>query len=603
MRYHPLALVSALIALVVLAFLNACSVPPPKSVPGAAIVTPSGTAMGTSQDERVVQWFDIPFAEPPVGDLRWRAPRPLNSTDKVIAQRQEQVMCVQMPSETSATAGSAPIGTEDCLYLDITAPADFASNDYPVMFWIHGGGNTAGHKGTYDFTELVAQQNVVVVTFNYRLGPLGWMTHPALQGAANIQQNPLDASSNFGTLDIIAALTWTQQNIALFGGNPNNVTIFGESAGGHNVYALLASPLTTGLFHKAIAQSGYVATVSPREAVNREREFAQIDRGSWEVIKALDLDPNSVDGQALRKVSADDLLEAYYSLEKDHLAPLSTTDGIVLPEDGLLAAFADPARAKQVPVLSGSNRDEVTLWLGLNRYFVDGSKLLFGLLPPKLEIKNPELYHHWVSLRSQAWKTRGVDEPLAAMAAGGSEPLYAYRFDWDEQDDNWFFPFSEILGAAHGTEIAFVMGGPMYGSIGDYMYPDTESAQDMTATMMQAWGNFARTGKPGKIKGEYWPEYRAAAPHTMILDSGDQSRVMADSTTTAGLLQEAAQPSPLNATERCILVWEMLTNIGEPSYSRYQRWNDGECSEVDARAEKLAAREALKAEYGSASLP
>ena len=118
------------------------------------------------------------------------------------------------------------------------------------MFWIHGGGNTSGRKGTYDFTELAAREEVVVVTINYRLGPLGWMTHEAIQAAAE----GLDKTSNFGTLDIISALEWTQRNISLFGGQTSNVTVFGESAGGHNVYALLASPLGEGLFHKAIAQ-------------------------------------------------------------------------------------------------------------------------------------------------------------------------------------------------------------------------------------------------------------------------------------------------------------------------------------------------------------
>jgi len=197
-----------------------------------------------------------------------------------------------------------------------------------------------------------------------------------------------------------------------------------------------------------------------------------------------------------------------------------------------------------------------------------------------------------------------VDEPLAALHTAGYESLYAYRFDWDEQDDIWFFPFSEILGAAHGADIAFVMGAPMYGSIGDYMYPETESAAQMTQRMMTAWSNFARGGDPGVVDGKVWPEYTPRAPHVMVLDSGDALRVDARGVSLSELLQEAAQPdAPLTATERCILVWEMLTNIGEPYYGRYRRWNNGECAGVDSRAEKRATRLALEAQYGSATLP
>ena len=579
--------------------LTACSVPPPKIVPGTRIATESGMVDGYSSDERVVRWFDIPYAQPPIGDLRWRAPRPPTDSDELLLRRPDPLMCPQMPGETSGVSGEDPVGTEDCLYLDIVAPSNFAAQDLPVMFWIHGGGNVTGRKGTYDFTELAAREQVVVVTINYRLGPLGWFTHPALQAEAT----DLDRSSNFGTLDIIAALEWTQRNIARFGGDPNNVTIFGESAGAHNVYALLASPLADGLFHKAISQSGYTTSVTPRQAFNQAREFPQIDRGAWEVIDAAGLDPALATGEQLRHLSAAELLTAYNGLEKDHLAPLTTADGVVIPEQGLLATLADPHFNKSVPVLAGSNRDEVSLWLGLNRYFVDSEPVLFGLLPPKLSVRDPELYQYWIDLRSRGWKARGVDEPLAALEQAGYKHLYAYRFDWDEQADNWFFPFSEILGAAHAAEIAFVMGAPMYGSIGDYMYPDTESASDLTAVMMGAWGAFAKSGHPGEVKGRVWPPFSGAGPHTMVLDSGSEAAISATPLSLESLLQEAAKPSPLTATERCMLVWELVTNIGEPAYSDYRRWNGGECSDVDARAEKLAIRAALEQEFGSATVP
>ena len=131
------------------------------------------------------------------------------------------------------------------------------------MFWIHGGGNTSGLKDYYDFSELIRQHQVLVVTINYRLGPMGWFTHPAIQGL----QNGIDKTSNFGTLDIMEALKWVQSNIQNFGGDPDNITIFGESAGGHNVLSLLASPMGNGLFHKAISQSGYTTSFTKEEAI------------------------------------------------------------------------------------------------------------------------------------------------------------------------------------------------------------------------------------------------------------------------------------------------------------------------------------------------
>ena len=578
--------------------LAACSQPTMKSVPGTEVATESGSVMGMAAGEGVVHWQDIPYAQAPVGDLRWRAPRPYENRGASILPR-EETLCVQTPGEISSTDGSGPVGSEDCLYLDVVAPAAYGGEQLPVMFWIHGGGNTSGTKDTYDFSALAQEQQVVVVTINYRLGPFGWFTHPSLQG----QAEGLDRSSNFGQLDILAALAWTQRNIAAFGGNPDNVTVFGESAGGHNVYALLASPLADGLFHRAIAQSGYTTTVTTREAYNREREFPQIDRGGWELTGALGLAADDASAAALRDVPAYDLLEAYYDLDKDHLSPLSTADGIVIPLQGIDGALADPEFAKSIPVLSGSNRDEVTLWLGLNRYFVNGDEVLFGLLPPRMSLKDREMYRYWVDLRSRGWKARGVDGPMLNLAMAGYSDLYVYRFDWDEQSENWFLSFPEILGAAHASEIAFIMGAPMFGSVGKYMYPDTESAREMTAIMMTAWGEFARNGNPGPVAGRAWPPFVTDAPHTMVLDGTQDSGVVMASPTLEGLLAEIVAPSRLDATERCLLVWEMVTNIGQPEYGDYERWNEGECADFDARGTKMAITEALIEEYGSAYLP
>ena len=232
-----------------------------------------------SLDLGFVSWQDIPFAQPPVGDLRWRAPRPLDSPSQIISPK-DDTACVQKASVYAGATGEGIVGSEDCLYLDITAPIDFKDKSYPVMFWIHGGGNTSGLKDYYDYSKLVSTRDVVVVRTNYRLGALGWFTHPSIQG----EQEGIDKTSNFGTLDIIQSLKWVQTNISGFGGDPRNVTIFGESAGGHNVFALLSSPMADGLFHKAISQSGYTSSYSLEDAVNENGTNRLIERGSSQII-------------------------------------------------------------------------------------------------------------------------------------------------------------------------------------------------------------------------------------------------------------------------------------------------------------------------------
>jgi len=366
---------------------------------------------------------------------------------------------------------------------------------------------------------------------------------------------------------------------------------------------MLVSPLTEGLFHRAIAQSPYTTSVTPRQAFNENREFPELDRGSWELVQSLGLNSETTSAGALRSINAYDIMEAYYSLDKDHLSPLSTADGIVIPEVGIEQALLDPQYAKSVPVLSGSNRDEVTLWMGLNRYFVNGDPVLFGLLPPRMSIKNEDTYRYWVDLRSRAWKARGVDQALLNLGQAGYAQLYSYRFDWDEQAESWFISFPKLLGATHGGEIAFVMGAPMFGPIGDYMYPDTDSAQELTDIMMTAWGNFARTGQPGAVAGKGWPPFLAEAPHTMVLDGVADIRVDMASPTLGQLLREIEAPSSLDSAERCLLMWEMVTNIGQPLYDDYARWNNGECAEFDVRGTKATIENALIETYGSTSLP
>jgi len=248
------------------------------------ISTTSGISMGFYANG-ITNWDDIPYAQAPIGDLRWKAPREILEENKLIEPKVNN-FCIQKPSGMGGSDFDGDeffSGSEDCLYLDIKAPKSKSEDLLPVMFWIHGGGNTSGLKDIYDFTKMVKKHNVIVVTINYRLGPFGWFTHPSIQ---RLQEGD-DKSSNFGTLDIIAALKWVQSNISLFGGNPDNITIFGESAGGHNVLSLIASKKAKGLFHKAISQSGYTTSISLDKAYKQDKFSATSNHTSWKIVNKI----------------------------------------------------------------------------------------------------------------------------------------------------------------------------------------------------------------------------------------------------------------------------------------------------------------------------
>jgi para-nitrobenzyl esterase len=547
----------------------------------------------------VVAWDDIPFAQPPVGDLRWRATRPLTAANQIIRSK-DDTACVQKASDYGGVSGEGIVGSEDCLYLDVKAPADFKDKNYPVMFWIHGGGNTTGLKDFYDYSRLVASRDVVVVSTNYRLGGLGWFSHPAIQD----RQEGEDKSTNFGTLDIIEALKWVQTNIVKFGGNPDNVTIFGESAGGHNVYALLASPKSDGLFHKAISQSGYTTSHSLEDAHNRDGGNPLVERGSWQIVESInefnvEQDDNENLAIQLRDMDAREFIGLYYQKESIDSIPLTTRDGIVIPKIGLLAALGDRKYAKNVPVMAGATKDEVSLWHGLHRYFMETDYRFTKILPPIISIKNPELFDLWVRTRSHAWKLRGVDIPLSAMESAGYDELFAYRFDWDHQKSSMFADFPSILGAAHGTDIAFVTGQYTYGPISSYIYPDGPARDQMEQTVMSAWSSFSSSATPDTGSLVQWNAFESDVPAFIHLDKNDLLRMDIETETMDSLLLAISDDPVPTDLEKCLIVWESLINVGDPDLGAFRNWNNGFCGRFDVRQEQKDIQEQLIGEFGS----
>ena len=337
-------------------------------------------------------------------------------------------------------------GTEDCLYLDIKIPKHRSPQLLPVMFWIHGGGNTSGLKDIYNFSTMVNRHDVIVVTINYRLGAFGWFSHPAIQD----QHEGIDKTSNFGTLDIIEALKWVKNNIEFFGGDPNNITIFGESAGGHNVLSLLVAPQAKGLFHKAITQSGYTTSVSKKHAYINHVDDPTFNHTSNEVVKRLI--PNS------EKISLKQLNKELYSLttkeffsdysDKSNLeVPLLTNDGIVIPKVGLEKALKDSKYINNVPFMAGSNRDEVKLWIAAAEYFVELDFSVIGSILgiPRVKLKNEASFEAFNFYRSEAWKIRGVIEPISSLNTAGNLNTYAYRYDWDDHRRFLIADFKKLI--------------------------------------------------------------------------------------------------------------------------------------------------------------
>ena len=557
------------------------------------IETSSGISIGYKSNN-VMHWDDIPYAKPPIGELRWKAPRKINNLSQIIIPK-ENNFCVQRPSGMGGSEGDGFFsGSEDCLYLDVKTPLNKINRKLPVMFWIHGGGNTSGLKDLYDFSTMVNRHNVVVVSINYRLGPFGWFTHPAIQGL----QTGIDKSSNFGTLDIIEALKWVQSNISLFGGDPDNVTIFGESAGGHNVLSLLASQQAKGLFHKAISQSGYTTSIDVNAAYKQDKDTPTSNHTTFNIVnrilkqKSINNDQETIDKSELRGMLLDLKSEEFFSYYADRPSyeeiPLLTADDVVVPLIGLSNALSSKDHLNVVPTIAGSNRDEVKLWLGSAEYFVDLKFSPIGKLLgiPKVSLKDEEAFEIFNHYRSSAWKLRGVDGPLRSMKEAGNKNLYAYRYDWDDHRRFIVGDFRKLIGAAHATEIPLLTGNnKLVGDYGFLIYPRGPSKRFTSKNMMKFWANFAKEGAPGKSTNSIkWDAYDDAdRSNFMILDRRSNLKMSSDTISFESLVADLYKETKVTDLEKCVVLLQMLTFVGNDLYDDYANGYQGSCDRGSAK--------------------
>ena len=545
------------------------------------IYTSSGSVVG-SITNKVISWDDIPYAEPPVGELRWKAPRDFKNDRNVIRPKNDN-FCVQEPSTLGGAEGNDEIvGTEDCLYLDIKAPTKKSEKLLPVMFWIHGGGNISGLKDIYDFSTMVKKHDVIIVSINYRLGPFGWFTHPSIQN----KQNGLDKTSNFGTLDIIKALEWVNKNIILFGGDPSNITIFGESAGGHNVLSLLVAPQARGLFHKAISQSGYTTSVDLVSAYKQDSKTTYTHTSEFTVNELLKINYEGKDIYSfLKDLSAYDFFRSYLGKYNSEI-PLLTNDGIVIPTIGLKKALGTKDMLNNVPLIAGSNRDEVKLWIGLAEYFVEVDFSIIGSIfgIPRVKLKDEDSFEAFNYFRSAAWQLRGVIEPLSSLHAAGNYQTFSYRYDWDDHRKFFIADFQKLFGAAHATEIPLLTGNnKLVGDYGFLLYPIGPSKKFTSKNMMRFWTNFAKFGEPGESSNKIkWEKYSPDRKNFIILDRKRNMKVIEISSSYKELIEELNEDTRVNNIEKCVILYQMGSLVGNDIFDKLIKYARFSCKKSDA---------------------
>ncbi len=593
--------------------LASCSVPKTDLTPDQSTVRniTYGQVIG-GDNGKTHQWLGLQYGSIPSAEFRWKKANAPASWDGVKEALNFGPSCIQKGSLINTSKRRKwgdMVGSEDCLYLNIWAPKMNPENvktsaPMPVMLWIHGGSNVSGNADFYDPTALVFEHQVIVVTINYRLGPFGWFRHPSI---GRTSSDAIDASGNYGNIDTIQALEWVRSNISGFGGDPNNVTIFGESAGGYNVAALLSSPLAKGLFHKAIIQSGGIkpGDISHSESFLEEnipwKNFTSRElTNRLLILKRLALDrqdavsiQNSMSDEEitalLRGASSEEIYESFETSKlntNEMLRPFP--DGVVLDQEGILNALKKGV-SSDIPTIFGTNRDEIKLFLIGNKRLV---RSFFGL--PR--IRDLQLWNAISSHRSDTWKFLAVDNPVRELSSLGRENIYAYRFDWDDEPRKYGVDLSDLLGASHAFEIPFVMGNFEEDTLTRYILSkkNMDEVKTLSETMMSYWAEFAYSGDPGKgrsgnqLQWKSWDESSLESPKFIILDSeSDQGIVMSTSSITREslFLGIAEDPNIMDYKMRCELVDIAIRYDNVAADDWLNKFSNGLCKNLDPHIE------------------
>jgi para-nitrobenzyl esterase len=470
----------------------------------AVAETSAGRVAGQRRADGLVFW-GIPYAEPVGGAARWRAPQKRKPWAGVLEARERGLAAPQTAHFIQGFAASGPQG-EDCLNLNVFTPA-LDAKKRPVLFWIHGGGYThgAGYEPLYDGGPLSARGDVVVVTINYRLGALGFLNLTQIAPGAGY-------AANCGLLDQVEALRWVSENIAAFGGDPRNVTIFGESAGSGSVHALVASPLTRGLIRRAVLQSGITRGQKQEASTAAAEKFlAQAGVGK-------DLD-------ALAKLDAAAILDAQTkaSVGGPCIDPYS------LPEDGL--EWVRSGKAKDIPLLIGTNRDEVKLFAANRREEIDDGQLDASLQAglPKAGASQiaglTKLYRASRQAKGLPSSNLDIQDAINSDLRFRVNAMRLALAQVPHQKHTYVYLFTHAsparrgaLGSCHALEMPFVFGTVKHESqlrfAGEGAHVDA-----LSHAMMDCWLAFAKNGDPSCQTVGAWPAYEDKTRPTMIFDT------------------------------------------------------------------------------------
>ncbi|KCZ57348.1 hypothetical protein HY29_01075 [Hyphomonas beringensis] len=516
------------------------------------VQTDAGPVIGGVSENSAKTWLGIPYAKPPVGELRWRPTEAAEPWQMPVTALEHANWCPQLTNGLDGLFGMPKgelRGDEDCLYLDVYAPSgSSADSDLPVMFWIHGGSNIWGRAEQYDGSKLAESGQVVVVVVQYRLGPLGWFAHPALE----------DGIANFALLDLVQALQWTHNNIQKFGGNPDAVTLFGESAGANNVLGLLAMPKADGLYRAAIAQSGLPASAP----LSLSRDGLD-DRVTGAVPAARSFtNKESPKAEDLRSAPLDKIFAEYGS----GLTPAVIRDGTTLPDMPLDDAVAQHQSGRGLPIIIGSNRDEAKYLLAFDPDMTKKALLLF----PKA--KDKAYYNALSYYMTGVWRTIGVTDFAKKLVEHDAGPIRTYRFDWDEEAKVGMSDLGQLIGAAHSMEIPFVFGHfeRFLGKLDKRLFTkgNQEGRKAVSETMMSCWTEFAHNDAPGSVTGACpaWPAIEANGPRTtMIFDTPRDggSRIETETLTISKLTTEMkADPALQNDNRACEMSQRLVQAFG-----------------------------------------
>ncbi|MCP4750815.1 MAG: carboxylesterase family protein [Proteobacteria bacterium] len=489
------------------------------AVPASDLIeTGSGLVSGLLEgsENAVRAYKGIPYAAAPVGELRWKPPRPV-SWEGVRECREFGPACHQPP--VLERMYNEPLGpvSEDCLFLNVWTPADTGQGRLPVMVWIHGGGFYLGSAiDSLTSGEALADQGAAVVSINYRLGIFGFFAHPQLSGESEHK-----ASGNYGLLDQIFALQWIKDNISAFGGNPDCVTIFGESAGAASVALLMVSPPARGLFHRAITQSGsaYASFSHLRETLYG---LEPAENQGIRIVNDFGIGKDQDPIATLRSMEAEELsqrskpvLRGFIQGSGNVYTPV--VDNRVIPDDP--GELFENGRINQVPLMSGTNADEMTLFLVgleitdeetydkmLRQFFLGHSEAVKGLYP----VENGDRIGAMNKILTDARMTAPTRSMVRAVSRNG-EKSFLYYFTRSRPTR-----MGERLGAYHAAEIVYVFNQLHRQSAKSY----NETDLDLARTMSRCWCQFAATGDPNGQDLPRWPSYdETSARHLELGDT------------------------------------------------------------------------------------